>query len=95
MSVFIRVAKVAVLLGLALPLATERAHSQTLDPLDQLRALLPSDSALAFGERRDVAQGLVLEDVVVDLIWRSSRIRADRLLLADEAGTGDLSVEVR
>lgn len=92
MSVFARAAKVGVLVSLALPLAAQQAHSQTLDALDQLRAFLPSDSALAFGERVDGAEGTVLEDVVVDLIWRSSRIRADRLLIGTEAG--DLTVDL-
>lgn len=92
MSVSARAAKAGVLLGLALPLAAEPATAQTPDALDQLRAFLPSDSALAFGERQDGADGTVLEDVVVDLIWRSSRIRADRLLLA--TGADDLTIEL-
>ncbi|MEO1223144.1 MAG: hypothetical protein AAFX92_02875 [Pseudomonadota bacterium] len=92
MSVFARASTLGVLFSLALPFVAQQAHSQTPDALDQLRAFLPSDSALAFGERLDGPEGTVLEDVVVDLIWRSSRIRADRLLLATEAG--DLTVEL-
>jgi len=92
MSVFARAATVGVLVSFAIPITVERAQAQTPDALDQLRAFLPSDSALAFGERRDGAEGTVLEDVVVDLIWRSSRIRADRVLLGTEAG--DLTVEL-
>ena len=66
--------------------------AQDADGLDRLRNLLPVDSALAFGDRADDGGALVLRDVVIDLIWRSSRIQAEQLLLETGSVTDDLTV---
>ncbi|MEM7442358.1 MAG: hypothetical protein AAF414_03390 [Pseudomonadota bacterium] len=72
--------------------ASVQAWAQDTDGLDRLRNLLPVDSALAFGDRADEGDVLILSDVVVDLIWRTSRIQAGRLSLDAGSGSGDLTV---
>lgn len=94
MALHVRGCRLGLLLGLALLLVDGRAWAQDSDPLNRLRALLPADSALAFGDRTDQDGTLILNQVVIDLIWRSSSIRADQLSLTQAAGLDDVSIEM-
>jgi len=86
--------RLGMVLGLALFSVSGLAWGQSQDPLDQLRELMPPDSALAFGNRTDEGQALVLQDVVIDLIWRSSQIRAENLSLTQSTGPDGVTIDL-
>lgn len=86
--------RLGMLVGVSLVMAAGQAWPQSPDALDQLRGLLPPDSALAFSDRTDDGQALVLQDVVIDLIWRSSQIRADRLSLSPAGEPSGVTIDL-